>query len=131
MRTFKIRVTGEVLDTATATRRCAVEGQVLTFGREPVYLQVDELPAELATDPYLKIDPVESAPMGFEVIDLKSERVQDPASAGDPDAESHLKSERVQEPAVLPAPPDAEEDLKSERVQQPEAALAEAGKRRR
>lgn len=114
---YKIRVTGEVLETATATRRCTVEGQVLTFGREPVYLECNELPAELATDPYLRIETVESAPAGSDVIDLKSERVQDPAAAAFPDAESHLKSERVQDPAV--AVPDAESNLKSERVQEP------------
>jgi hypothetical protein len=43
MKIYKIRVTAEVLDTANATRRVDVDGQVLTFGREPVYVRAAEL----------------------------------------------------------------------------------------
>ena len=48
---YKIRVTGEVLETANATRRVNVDGQVLTFGLEPVYVRAAELPPQLADDP--------------------------------------------------------------------------------
>ena len=78
---YKIRVTGEVLDTATATRRVNVDGQVLTFGREPVYVRASELPPQLAKDTMLRIEGVEAAPLGMEVIDLKPERVQEPTAA--------------------------------------------------
>jgi hypothetical protein len=110
MKIYKIRVTGEVLETAAATRRCIVDGLVLTFGREPLYVRAFELPAELATDPYLNIEAVESAPSGTPVIDLKSERVEEPtsdlASAASvlPDDDTDLKSERVQKPAAAAAP---------------------------
>ena len=73
---YKIRVTGEVLNTATATRQLKVEGHILTFGREPVYLQADKLPENLTADPYLEITPVDSAPADAVVIELKAERVQ-------------------------------------------------------
>ncbi len=120
MQTYKIRVTGDVLDTTAATRRVTVDGQVLTFGREPVYLRAAELPAELANDPHLRIEVLEGAaaePTGNEVIDLKSERVQEPSATGAPEPE---------------VPPGDEIDLKSERVQEPAAAAAgEASRRRR
>jgi hypothetical protein len=73
---YKIRVTGEVLETATATRQHNVDGQVLTFGRDPIYLQADKLPQKLTADPYLEINPVDTVPPGNDVIDLKAERVQ-------------------------------------------------------
>jgi hypothetical protein len=77
---YKIRVTGEVLETPNATRRVDVDGQVVTFGREPVYVRAAELPPQLANDPYLRIETVDSAPPDVEVIEfLKPERVQDPA----------------------------------------------------
>ena len=82
---YKIRVTGEVLETPNATRRIDVAGQVLTFGREPVYVRAAELPPQLADDPKLRIEAVESAPAGVVVIELKPERVQHPtptAAAG-------------------------------------------------
>jgi hypothetical protein len=75
---YKIRVTGEVLETANATRRVNVDGQVLTFGREPVYVRADELPAQLADDRLLRIEAVETVPPGVVVINLKPERVQEP-----------------------------------------------------
>jgi hypothetical protein len=81
MKIYKIRVTGEVLETVNATRRVNVDGQVLTFGREPVYLRAAELPPQLADDRYLRIEAVEAAPSGTEVIDLKAERVQEEAVA--------------------------------------------------
>ena len=94
---YKVRVTGEVLDTATGTRQYNVEGRLLTFGRDPIYLRADKLPKKLTADPYLKIDAVETAPPDIVVIDLKSERVQEPeAAAVDPGIETDLKSERVQ-----------------------------------
>ncbi len=51
MNLYKIRVTGEVLETTAATRRVNVGDQVLTFGREPVYVRAAKLPSELADDP--------------------------------------------------------------------------------
>ena len=79
MKIYKIRVTGEVLETANATRRVNVDGQVLTFGREPVYVRAAELPPQLADDRYLRIEKVDSAPPDVEVIELlKPERVQEP-----------------------------------------------------
>ena len=77
---YKIRITGEVLETANATRLVNVDGQVLTFGREPVYVRAAELPPQLADDTHLRIETVDSAPPDMEVIELlKPERVQDPA----------------------------------------------------
>jgi hypothetical protein len=78
---YKIRITGEVLETANATRRVNVDGQVLTFGREPVYVRADELPAQLADDRMLRIEAVDTAPPGVVVINLKPERVQEPETA--------------------------------------------------
>ena len=74
---YKIRVTGDVLDTANATRQLKIEGRTLTFGREPIYLQAETLPEKINTDPYLDITTVDSVPPGTEVIDLKAERVQE------------------------------------------------------
>ena len=82
MKIYKIRVTGDVLETANATRRVEVYGQVLTFGREPVYVRAAELPPQLADDPKLRIEKVDSAPPDMEVIELlKPERVQEPETA--------------------------------------------------
>lgn len=82
---YKIRVTAEVLETAAATRRVDVDGQVLTFGRESVYVRAAELPPQLADDPKLRIEKVDSAPPDMEVIELlKPERVQDPAPSTAP-----------------------------------------------
>jgi hypothetical protein len=81
MSMYKIRVTAEVLETAASTRRVEVDGLVLTFSSEPVYISAGELPEQLATDPYLRIEAVDSAPSGAPVIDLKSERVEEPAAA--------------------------------------------------
>ena len=79
---YKIRVTGDVLETANATRRVEVYGQVLTFGREPVYVRAVELPPQLADDRHLRIEKVDSAPPDMEVIELlKPERVQEPETA--------------------------------------------------
>jgi hypothetical protein len=78
---YKIRVTGEVLETANATRRVEVYGQVLTFGREPVYVRAAELPAQLAEDRMLRIEAVDTVPPGVVVINLKPERVQEPETA--------------------------------------------------
>ena len=132
MKTYKIRVTGDVLETAAATRRVNVSGRVLTFGREAVYLRADELPSELADDRHLRIEVLPSdaaVPPGSAVIDLKSERVQEPVAASD--EELDLKSERVQDPESMD--PGGETDLKSERVQESTvapAAAAAARKRR-
>ena len=81
---YKIRVTGDVLDTATATRRVDVDRQVLTFGREPVYVRAAELPPQLADDRMLRIEAVEAAPVGVVVIELKPERVQEPETLQEP-----------------------------------------------
>jgi hypothetical protein len=133
MKTYKIRVTGEVLSTSTATRRCIVAGHVLTFGREPVYLQAAQLPPELDSDRHLKIEVVETAPPGVEVIRLKAERVEEPAAADSlPDEDgSKLKAERVEEPQAADTLPETR--LKAERVELPEAAATTArpGTRRR
>jgi len=119
---YKIRATGAVLETTTATRRCKVNARVLTFGREPVYVEATNLPDALTTDPYLQIDTVETMPPGVIVIDLKSERVQEElAPAPDDDDTPELKSERVQEDLVDPG--DHTTNLKSERVQEPENRL--------
>jgi hypothetical protein len=74
---WKVRVTGEVLATATATRQHKVGDRVLTFSREPVYLQGEKLPHKISTDSYLQIEAVDTVPEGGEVIDLKAERVQE------------------------------------------------------
>lgn len=81
MNVYKIRVTGSVLDTVNATRRVNVDGQVLTFGREPVYIQAAKLPLVLTEDRCLRIEEVQSAPPGVAVTKLKAERVQDPEAA--------------------------------------------------
>jgi hypothetical protein len=111
---YKIRVTGEVLDTPAATRRCKVEDEILTFGREAIYIEVDELPAQLSTDLYLRIDLVDAdcVPAGAQVISkkrrppgpdeiltLRSERVEN----DDPDIEIRLRSERVELQNARPA----------------------------
>ena len=133
MKIYKIRVTGEVLSTSTATRRCVVAGNVLTFGREPVYLRAVKLPPELADDRHLKIETVETVPPGAEVIRLKAERVEEPESAdalpGEDDGK--LKAERVEEPQAADTLPETR--LKAERVELPEAAATAArpGRQRR
>lgn len=81
MNVYKIRVTGAVLETSNATRRVIVDGQVLTFGREPVYIRAAALPPELTDDPCLRIEEVQSAPPGVSVTKLKAERVQEPEAA--------------------------------------------------
>lgn len=134
MKIYKIRVTGEVLSTSTATRRCLVAGNVLTFGREPVYLRAAKLPPELADDRHLKIETVETVPAGAEVIRLKAERVEEPEAADTlpgEDPTNKLKAERVEEPQA--ADPLPETRLKAERVELPEAAVTTArpGRQRR
>jgi len=79
---YKIRVTADVLETSNATRRVTVDGQVLTFGLEPVYVRAAELRPQLADDAHLRIEKVDSAPPDMEVIELlKPERVQEPETA--------------------------------------------------
>jgi hypothetical protein len=126
MKTYKIRVTGDVLSTSTATRRCVVAGHVLTFGREPVYLRAAKLPPELADDRHLRIETVDTAPSGVPVINLKAERVEE-ESVAPPIAEAaiepdggpvtNLKAERVEEESV--APPIDEAALESVPAQAP------------
>lgn len=96
MPTYKIRVTGEVLETPTATRRCKVEDEVLTFSREPIYIEIDELPEQLSTDLYLRIDLVDCAPAGAQVI---SKKRRPPG----PDEIITLRSERVELQDAKPA----------------------------
>ncbi len=127
MKIYKVRVTGEVLETAAATRRCKVYGHVLTFGREPVYLQATKLPPELANDNCLRIEPVDSAPPGVEVLKLMAERIEQPTDDDTPpDEETKLKAERTEQPAANDSDPDEEARLKAERVEQPSAAAASA-----
>ena len=118
MKLYKIRVSAEVLETARETRRVNVDSHVLTFGRQPAYIRAVKLPPQLADDPYLRIEAVDTPPSGVPIIDLKSERVQEPAAETPPGPETDLKSERVQEPTAEAFPGD-ETDLKSERVQEP------------
>jgi hypothetical protein len=97
---FKVRVTGAVLDTATATRQVKIGDDVLTFGRDPIYLRAEKLPHKLTSDPHLRIDTVEAAPPDVVIIDLKAERVQFEsalAPGAEPGDETDLKAERVQE----------------------------------
>ena len=118
MKIYKIRVTGEVLETANATRRVSVDGQVLTFGREPVYVRAAKLPPQLVDDSKLRIEAVDSVPAGVEVLGLKAERVQDPAPVEElPGDEADLKAERVQDATSEENLPGDEADLKAERVQ--------------
>jgi hypothetical protein len=127
MKIYKIRVTGEVLETAAATRRCKVYGRVLTFGREPVYLQAAKLPPELANDNCLRIEPVDSAPPGVEVLKLKAERIEQPADDDTPpDEEARLKAERIEQPATNDNDPSEETRLKAERIENPTASAASA-----
>jgi hypothetical protein len=100
MNVYKIRVTGDVLDTPEATRRRAVDGITLAFGREPVYIRAAQVPPEIAADPYLQVEEVEFAPPNFEILKLKAERVQEPEAAA---AVTRLKAERVQEPEAAVA----------------------------
>ncbi len=78
MNVYEIRVTGAALETSNAIRRITIDGQVLTFGSEPVYIRAAELPTKLTEDPYLRIQEVQSAPPGVAVTKLKAERVQEP-----------------------------------------------------
>ncbi len=113
---YKIRVTGDVLATTNGTRRCTVNARVLTFGREPVYIESTSLPESLLNDSNLLVETVEVIPPGAIVADLKSERVQDGFAAGDVVPE--LKSERVQD-GLTAGDGEGEgddPDLKSERV---------------
>ena len=97
---YKVRVTGAVLETATATRQYKVGDDVLTFGRDPIYLRAEKLPHKLMSDPYLRIDTVETPPSDVVIIDLKAERVQFEsavAPGSEPGEGTDLKAERVQE----------------------------------
>jgi len=97
---FKVRVTGAVLETVTATRQYKIGDDVLTFGRDPIYLRAEKLPHKLTSDPYLRIDTVETAPSDVVIIDLKAERVQfesTVAPGSEPGDSTDLKAERVQE----------------------------------
>ena len=46
-----------------------------------LYVRAAELPPQIANNPYLRIETVDSAPPDVVVIHLKPERVQDPVSA--------------------------------------------------
>ena len=121
----------------SGTRRRTVKlpggPMTLTIGAQPIYLNADVLPPEIATDEHLltKAVTAESFDPGTTVIDLKAERVQEEMTAdpGDSGDTTDLKSERVQEESAA-APPDdaaalaAEDKLKAERVQNPTAVEA-------
>jgi hypothetical protein len=121
----------------SGTRRRTVKlpggPMTLTIGAQPIYLNADILPPEIAGDEHLltKAVTAESFDPGTTVIDLKSERVQEESVAdpGTPGDTTDLKSERVQEESAA-APPDDVDRLKSERVQNPTAVAAINKKRR-
>ena len=73
----------------------------LTIGAQPIYLNADVLPPEIATDEHLLTKAVTAGSFdpGATVIDLKAERVQEEMTAdpGDPGDNPDLKAERVQE----------------------------------
>lgn len=77
---------------------------MLTFGRQPAYIRAVKLPPQLADDPYLRIEAVDSPPSGVPIIDLKSERLQEPTAEAFPGPETDLKAERLQEPTAAAAP---------------------------
>jgi hypothetical protein len=122
----------------SGTRRRTVklpEGSVtLTLGADPIYLNADVLPPEIAGDQPLltKAVTAESFDPGTTVIDLKAERVQEESVAAPPDDGDDLKAERVQGPeSVAAAPPNDDEKLKAERVQNPTAVEATNKPKRR
>ncbi len=104
---LRIRPSKDVLSTSSGTRRrtftAGGETHTLDFGKEATYLDLAELPAELAADPHLITKEVTHdemlaaggsltvlagaaaaavvEPPPGEEIDLKSERVQEPAAA--------------------------------------------------
>lgn len=122
----------------SGTRRRTIklpEGEVtLTLGAQPIYLNADVLPPEIATDEHLLTKEVTAGTFdpGTPVIDLKAERVQEEMTAApaDPGEEDDLKAERVQE-EMAAAPPDDEDKLKAERVQNPTAVAATNKPKRR
>ncbi|HYU33989.1 MAG TPA: hypothetical protein VEW48_17685 [Thermoanaerobaculia bacterium] len=99
----------------SGTRRRTVKlpggPMTLTIGAQPIYLNADVLPPEIATDEHLvtKAVTAESFDPGTTVIDLKAERVQEEMAAAPPDdaaaspAEDKLKAERVQNPTAVAA----------------------------
>jgi hypothetical protein len=109
----------------SGTRRRTVKlpggPMTLTIGAQPIYLNADVLPPEIAGDEHLltKAVTAESFDSGATIINLKAERVQEEMAA-DPGDTTDLKAERVQEESV--AAPGEEADLKAERVQEEMAA---------
>jgi hypothetical protein len=129
---IRVRASKEVVQTSAGTRRrtFTVRGKrhTLDFGKEPHYLPLDEIPAELAQDPHLLTKvvteeemlaaggtlfllegggaplPGEGRAMGegsgvrSEELDLKSERVQEPAAAAAPEPAINVA------PQVSPSP---------------------------
>jgi hypothetical protein len=99
----------------SGTRRRTVKlpggPMTLTIGAQPIYLNADVLPPEIAGDEHLltKAVTAESFDPGATVIDLKAERVQEEMAAAPPDdaaalaAEDKLKAERVQNPTAVAA----------------------------
>lgn len=106
---LRIRPSKDVLATSSGTRRrtFSVGGETLTldFGKEPTYLDVAELPAELAADPHLITKEVTQD----EMLAAGGTLTVLPGAAA---------------AAVVEPPPGEEIDLKSERVQEPAAAVA-------
>jgi hypothetical protein len=122
----------------------------LTIGAQPIYLNADVLPPEIAADEHLLTKAVTAGTFdtGATIINLKAERVQEEMTAAPPDVEDDLKAERVQKESAAPgeeadlkaervqeemaaAPPDDEDKLKAERVQNPTAVAATNKPKRR
>jgi hypothetical protein len=107
----------------SGTRRRTVKlpggPMTLTIGAQPIYLNADVLPPEIAGDEHLLTKAVTAGTFdpGATIINLKAERVQEEMTAdpGDTGDTTDLKAERVQK-EMAAAPPDVD-DLKAERVQ--------------
>ena len=120
---FKIRTDREVSakgPEGSGTRRRTVGfpggSMTLVFGAQPIYLECDMLPREIAQDEHLLAQEVSPDSLDIEItiIHLKAERVQEPEPEAlvDPgDIDPNLKAERIQEPASLVAPVEPEPEL--------------------
>ena len=105
---YEIRADRDVTSKApegSGTRRRTIKlpgGPItLILGSQPIYLNADVLPPEIARDEHLltKAVTAENINPSTPVINLKAERVQEEMTAdpGDPGDTPDLKAERVQE----------------------------------
>jgi hypothetical protein len=129
MTIYRIRASKDVIQTSVGTRRrsFAVEGDLFTldFGKEPIYLELPELPAEIDQDPHLLTKVMtekEVAAAGGVITRLKPERVQDPAPAatslrppGEPDPPATPEAPAPPLPPA-PVPPAAPPKPRKERA---------------